>query len=399
MSLSVQTVKGELAAVLHGTTLGQIQNIDGVFNRAARQLMLDIDPQETKRVQQLSTPVFYQVYDYAPPTDLKGNKIIDLFPQVNRLPSDRFGQTYNQNFDLYKQITNIQDFTLVSDTGTKTLRINYINSSRSILLDSIGSITGNGTWAVSGTASNLLVNTSTVINGSNSLQFDVATGTGLLTNSTMTSVDLTNHQNLSTIFFDIYIYPASQITSLSLRFGSSSSDYWEKTGITTNYQGNSLVDGWNTIGIDWTDFTQVGSPSVSAIDYARIGVVASSTTYGVQVAQLWSKLGLLMNVEYYSKYLFSTSLGVWQETVTDDSNLINLDTESYNIFFYLLQLFCTQQVLGQVAPFDITLADAWYKNAVARYKRMYKSEVTHPQLPYYTVNKRHYNNFFGRTYP
>jgi hypothetical protein len=68
---------------LHGTTLSQVENISGVFNRAARQLLLDIDPQETKRIEQLASPIFYQVYDYAPPADLKGQKIIDIFPQVN----------------------------------------------------------------------------------------------------------------------------------------------------------------------------------------------------------------------------------------------------------------------------------------------------------------------------
>ena len=86
MAYSVQTAKNDLAGVLHGTQLSQIQNLDGVFNRAARQLLLDLDPQETKRVVEFTNPIFNTVFDYPIAADVKGNKIIDIRPQVRRLP-------------------------------------------------------------------------------------------------------------------------------------------------------------------------------------------------------------------------------------------------------------------------------------------------------------------------
>jgi hypothetical protein len=379
---------------LHGTTLSQVENISGVFNRAARQLLLDIDPQETKRIEQLASPIFYQVYDYAPPADLKGQKIIDIFPQVNRMSGDRLSQTYNQNFDLHKS-SLLEEFTIVHNKGAKTLRLSFNDNSKCILINSASDKTSNGTWATSGTATNLLVNTSTVINGAPALQFDVTAGTGYLTNSTMTAVDLTAHAGLATGFFEVYLYPASSVTSINIRIGSDSSNYYEETGITTNYQGNAFVDGWNTIGITGYGGTTHGTPVISAIKYLRLGVVASSTIYGAQLAQIWSKIGQIMNCEYYSKYLFSTVGGVWQETTTDDSDLINLDTESYNIYFYLLQLFATQQALGQDASYDTSMSSNWYQQAVARYKRMYKSEISKPQQMYYRRTNRRHNDYFG----
>lgn len=48
MSYNILDLKNDLEGVLHGTTNNQIQNLDGVINRAARQLLLDLDPQETK---------------------------------------------------------------------------------------------------------------------------------------------------------------------------------------------------------------------------------------------------------------------------------------------------------------------------------------------------------------
>jgi hypothetical protein len=49
MSYSINTCNGEVAAALHGTSLNKINNLNGLHNRTARQLLLDIDPQETIR--------------------------------------------------------------------------------------------------------------------------------------------------------------------------------------------------------------------------------------------------------------------------------------------------------------------------------------------------------------
>ena len=70
MSFSITDLRSELSGMLHGTTLSQVENINGVFNRAARQLLLDIDPAETKRTTTLATPVFYNIYNYGLPDEL-----------------------------------------------------------------------------------------------------------------------------------------------------------------------------------------------------------------------------------------------------------------------------------------------------------------------------------------
>ena len=264
------------------------------------------------------------------------------------------------------------------------------------MINTISDLTTNGTWSASGTASNLQVNTSTSINNAPALQFDLATGAGYITNSTMNSIDLSNQANLSTVFFMVFINPASSISSVDIRFGSDSSNYWEKTGITTNYQGESFVNGWNTIGVDWTDLTAVGSPSSSTVDYTRLGVTSTVDVAGVQMAQLWSKMGVLMNISYYSKYLFSSNVGTWKETTTDDSDIINLDTESYNLYLYQVALCAVQQSLGADAGYDTNLFMQQYQDALTRYKKMYKSEVSKPQQAYYSKTFAPYSNYFGR---
>jgi len=126
MSYSVLDVKNDLAGVLHGTQLNNIVNLDGVIDRAGRQLLLDVDPQETKRTLEFVNPIFNSVFDYPIAADVKGNKLIDIFPQVQRLPLDIWGQTYNQAFDVSKQniFSMANMFTMNFNTGLKTIRIN-----------------------------------------------------------------------------------------------------------------------------------------------------------------------------------------------------------------------------------------------------------------------------------
>ena len=126
MSYTVQDIKNDLTGVLHQTQLNQIFNIDGLIDRAARQLLLDVDPQETKRTLEFVNPIFNGVFDYPIAADVKGNRIIDIRPQVRRLPLDIWSQSYNQEFDVFKSniLTLKNMFTMNLNTGIKTLRIN-----------------------------------------------------------------------------------------------------------------------------------------------------------------------------------------------------------------------------------------------------------------------------------
>ncbi len=172
---NVQQLKNDLTGILHGTTTNQIQNLDGVINRAARQLLLDLDPQETKRIVEFVAPIFNSVYDYPLAADVKGNKIIDIFPQVQRYPWDVWTQAYNQAFDVWKQhiwgLANM--FTINFNSSLKTLRVNAPYLNNPVIIDQIDAIAVNGTWAVGGKASNLSVNNTNFAQGAGSLQFDV----------------------------------------------------------------------------------------------------------------------------------------------------------------------------------------------------------------------------------
>lgn len=399
MSYSVQDVKRDLEGVLHGTTTNQIQNLDGVINRAARTLLLELDPQETKRTVEFIAPIFETVYDYPIADDVKGNKIIDIFPQVQRLPSDTWTQAYNQAFDVAKQgvFSNANMFTMNFNTGVKTIRVNapYLNAG--ITLNQVGAITTNGTWAVGGTATNLTVNNTNYVEASGSLQFDVTTGAGYIENSTMTAVDLSTYLNQSSFFVWVYVPTGANLTSVELRWGSDASNYYSGTA-TLNQQGVAFVNGWNLCQFSWSSATITGSPVSTLLNYSRVTLnMVGGTNTGVKVNSIQSILGTVLSYEYYSKYLFrNATTGAFQETVLDDADLINLDTDSYNLLFNLVAFYAVQQQQGLDASFfDGNFFGQQYQAGLAKYKSMYKSEVQKPQSSYYSIRRGGDGRRFG----
>ena len=392
MSFSIAEARSELEAMLHGTSLAQVVNINGIFNRAARQLLLDVDPQETKRIAKMESPIYYQVFDYSLPSDIKGNKVIDLIPLQNNYKRDVIYATYNQVFDVNKLSSQTNELSVISDTGNKYLRVNYNNKSLTSVLDQVTGINNNGLWVASGTASNLMENNQVSNSNLPTVSCDITTGVGILTNSTLEAQDLSSHFDQGSTFFSLYLPDSSLFTSVSIKIGSDNSNYYISPALTSQFNNFSIIDGYNQFGVIFANMTKVGNPDLKNISYVQISITVNANSYGICFFQIQNSLGFLFNLEYYSKFLFSDGVtGAWQEKVTDDSNFINLDTESFNLFLYQAAFLCVQQALGQDAGYDTNIFLDKYNQALIRYKRMYKSELQKLQQPYYTQNRRSYN--------
>jgi len=264
MSYSVLNAKQDLTGILHGTQLNKVTNLTQLFNRAARQVMQDLDPQETIRIQQLN-PVFTGVFDYPIPTDLKGTKIIDVFPQVNRTPNEITLARYNQAFDLTKT-SLLNEFTIIYNTGSRYMRLNTPFLPVPIGINGANDLTENGTWSVDDDADNLTVNNVNFVFGGGSLQFDLVPNVndGLLTNSTQAAVDLSTLLNQGSLFLWTFLPTASVFTSIDLYWGSSNGDYYTNSATLTQ-QGLAFQDGWNLLQFQWLGATVVGSPNDASI--------------------------------------------------------------------------------------------------------------------------------------
>lgn len=397
MSYSITTANADLAAVLHGTTLNKVQSLNGLHNRTARQLLLDIDPQETIRKTLTATPLFNEIWDYACPTDLKSNRIIDISPQYIRTPAQIISQTYNQPFDIDKnRAVPPSEFTIQFNNAVKTIRINDTTLPQGVVLDPCED---DSVWTANSTASNLTVDNINFAAGSGSLSFDVTTGTGSISAALTSQLDLSNQINQASLFYYLYLPQGSALTSTAIRWGSSAGNYYTRTLTTTN-EGNAFATGWNLIRADWLGATVVGSPDDTAIDYLDILVTVTSNQTGIKVDNIVSVMGLYRTIEYYSKFLFrDSSTGAFQETVTDNSNLINLDTESYNLYFNLLAFLATQQIQGLSAMFfDDNFFGQEYQKGRIRYTSLIKSQVQKPREAYYTAQKGGYGRYLSRRF-
>lgn len=393
MAYSITQANSDLSSVLHGTTLSKVTNINNLHNRTARQLLLDLDPLETERKSLLATPLFNQVWDYSCPTDLKGNKVIDISSQFERYPNLVIAQTYQQQFDTSKNNWNAPLFTIQFNNAVKTIRINDISLPQGVVLDTCEAV---GNWSAGGTASNVRIDNVNFAVGSGSVKFDMTTGTGSISETLSSTLDLSAQYNQSSLFY--YLYLPAAATSTEIRFGSDASNYYSIVN-TVAYDGTALGVGWNLIGGTWLGATVVGSPVKTAIKYLYVGVTGSNLT-GVSVDNIVSDMGLYRTIRYYSKYLYrDATTGAFQETVTDNSNLINLDTESYNLYFNLLAFYATQQIQGLDAMFfDSNFFGQEYQKGVTRYTSMNKSQISKPHDAYYQQKRGGYGKFLGRRY-
>lgn len=111
------------------------------------------------------------------------------------------------------------------------------------------------------------VNAENIIEEFNAIRFDMQntgqTATGVYTTSD--SIDLTNYEGTGTLIYEIEIPDISDVTSVSIKFGTDlSTDYWLGV-VTQDVNGNPLASGVNTVKFRWTDLTEVGTPTVSAV--------------------------------------------------------------------------------------------------------------------------------------
>lgn len=392
MAYNVQQLENDLSSVLHGTTLDQVVSPLGLINRAARDLLLDLDAQETKRIQQL--PIFNSVYDYPCFADLKGNAAIDIFPQVNRQWSDYWSQQFNQDFDLSK-LTSLRDsFTVLFNTATKSLRINAPSLTAPTILNQASDTSNNGTWSVTGNASNLTANNTNFQSAGGALQFDLGSSpsNGGVVNNLSASTDISSMLNQGSLFVYVYLPTGSEFTSIDLSWGSDPTDYYSVTA-TTNQMNVAFNDGWNLIQFPWLGATVTGSPDPSQITYLEVLFNYTANQTGVLANNIFAGMPLLCNIEYYSKYLFRDNVtGTFQENATDPSNLINLDTDSYNLLFNRCGYLLAQQTQGADALlYDSNFFAQEYNSCLERYKALYKSEKQVPQATYYYMPNRGYN--------
>jgi hypothetical protein len=200
------------------------------------------------------------------------------------------------------------------------------------------------------------------------------------------------------MFVWVYMPTASDFTNVILRWGSSSSNYWSVTATTTQ-DSTSFQNGWNLIKFDWLGGSETGTPDSSDITYLRVTLTYDgSAQTAARVDNIVARMGSIYQIEYYSKDLFrDASTGAFKENATADTDLVNLDTDSYNVWLYRAAYLAAQQIQASDSAFDAKFFGEEYDRLKTRYQAKYKSEVIKPQQPYYEMTRPpRFRNWWSR---
>lgn len=310
-----------------------------IVNRAVRAVNADIDLRSAKRSATLSPNLFSEVYRYVAPTDIRGEKLIDLRRQTKRSSHEKWTLVDDVNFDRFKGIVPYR-VALRDENGLKLLRADGVEGDKKKVLHECQSLTTNGTVTASADASNLTIDTANHISGGSSINFDMAKGaaTGVVTFTDIDDVDLSDYEDKGSVFAWVFIpdysdAQAETVTNFILRVGNDSSNYVHRT-ITTNNEGQTFYDGWNLLRFDLNGATEVGTVTWTAIDYLVLTVTkdtALEADTDWRVDSIVARIGELYDSVYYTKFGWTDTNGTYIEESTAATDLVVADTDEVEI--------------------------------------------------------------------
>lgn len=315
--------------------IGILTNNRDTMNQVAREVLADIDLRSTKRKVPLTPNMFSQPFAYPAPADMKGIKIISIQDQSGKKQTD-FRLVGFQNFNTRQDLNTIAFDN--SDFLNKMLVNTFVNDN-TLTISNLDSLTaGGGTWVVSSTgATNLVADSDQYIRESASLKFDLsalAVTTAGIKNTTLNSFDMTAYlQGSGVALVYVYITSATNLTNFILKIGTNDSNYYTKT-TTSAYDSTAFRQGWNLLQFDLSALTTTGTPTNATNRYVELYMTKTTgkvSELGYRFDSLVLKRGVVSNVNYYSKYPWQTIAGVYIENSTTDSDLLNVDTDEFDL--------------------------------------------------------------------
>lgn len=328
---TISEYKDQLSAILSGMNLGSVADLNGTIERAARVVVQRADIPEASGIQNIT--LYSGVTDYACDTTIFGTAINDIRPQGISRPSwETATKTTQQQFDRYKaySVNNISS-TFQYQLGVPTIRINAPFPNQNDTLDPCTAVS---TWVASGTASGLAQDTAVYYQNPASLRYSVTSGAGILTNTLASSINLSSYEDVGVAFLAVYIPTASNLTSITLKIGSSSTNYNNVT-VTAPFIGAFTSNLWQLVAFDFSTALQTGTPNWSAINYIQVTDNVTGTITNMRIGDLFISQPTPSQILFQSAAIFLPSGGTTAlTTITSDTDTVILNNPAYNLFLY-----------------------------------------------------------------
>ena len=328
---TVSQAKDGIAGLLSGTNLNNVTNVNNALERAARTLCQRADIPEASGRQ--SVTLYDGVYDYLAPTTIFGTALVDLRMQgVSRTPWEYPYKLPIVDFDRMKNIMpSGAEVTFEFKKGTGIMRVVSSRSTPRAVLDGM---TVDDNWVAAGSASGLVEDQTVFYTYPASLRFTLTgSSTGTLT-KTISQIDISDYEDVGVAFLAIRIpdgATASQLTSVALRLGTSSTVY-DEVSDTDGFLGAWTVGDWLLVALDFSTATSTGTPDWDEIDYVQVRLAHTATLTNFRVGGLWISLPSPHEVLFQSTAIFMASGANPLQTITNDEDTIILNDAAYNIY-------------------------------------------------------------------
>lgn len=324
----VSDLKFGLKGLLQGINVDRVPNINGGIERAARTLVQKANvPEATGRQ---SVTLYSGIYGYSAPASIFSGSLVDFRPQGNSRHD--FDVVYRKPiavFDrLKKTLPNGYTIAFEFNKGTPVMRVSSPKPTPKIVLDGVNDTTD---WTLAGSGSGLALDETVYYESPASLRFTLTgASVGTLT-KTIQNVDLTAYEGVGVIFIPIYTPSASNLTSIAVRLGSDSSNYFEVSD-TEGFLGAWKANEWTIVAFDLSGATETGTVDIDNVDYLQVRITHAATLTNFRVGGCWISLPSPHELIYQTAAIFMVTGSDPTQTITSDSDNIILTDSAYNIF-------------------------------------------------------------------
>lgn len=324
----VAQLKDKIKGLLGNIDITKIPDFNGAIERAARSMSQKITiPEAGGRRPYL---VYDQVFDNVAPPTIFGGAVVDFRPQgVVRTPWD---DTYRQQVMAFDQtkclLSNGVALTFEWRNGVPIMRVAKTRAPTSTLIDPMDSITG---WVAGGHATSLALDSQVYYQSPYALRFSASTsGDSYLEKTLTNTIDLTNYKGVGMVFLALYTPDATDLTSISLRLGSSSANY-VLASATQGFVGAWWANDYLLVALDLSQVTTVGTPDFTKMNYVRVTATTTTAINNIRFGRLFVGLGAPYELLFKTAAIFLDSSGNPSSQITSDNDQIILNDAAFTI--------------------------------------------------------------------
>lgn len=254
-------------------------------------------------------------------------------------------------------------FTIEERDGAYVLRVNQPDIGASTQLHTAADHDANGTWAVDSTnsdATNIGTDTIVYLKGGGSIKFDTdvsqsANNKATISVEDMTAIDISAYQRTGIIRFWLYIPEVTDdtsqyVTSVELRWGSSTANYWSQTVAKPANQA-VFTDRWNLVEFNWREATETGTVDETKVNFLLVTVnynASQGDDVGFRINDIKIYNPKEMKMVYFSNFTVKvTSTGIWKARAdaTTDEILAPDRYKNCYVFAYNYYLMAMERVV------------------------------------------------------